>query len=127
MARKPAPISVSTLKSVAAAHAVGLTYLGPAEGGTLDWAVAADGRFHAVKKRTTGGVARAAHFCRSHRSVLAGQKDAIWWGSRERTQIEIVVCDPGWQCDEDGMFADCPSTDGIMAAAHLELAVEVTP
>ena len=125
MARKPKEIPISTLRSLAASATVGFIYHGPAEGGTLDWAVDG-GLYHVVKKRTTGGVRRAAHFCRSYRDRLTEQLRAMPPLSREYVRLELILVNPSWLCDQDGEFIDCLDTDGIMAAAGLITTVEMS-
>ena len=138
MARKPRPIPISTLKAVAACHAVGLTY----HGGTGALLAAVDDRqgYHYVRVRTAAGVTSAAHVCHTQRDVLTAQltRTGQILGlsrraaphrapeySRDYTAIELALVNPSWICDLDEPFVACPATDGIMAAAGLNLTVEV--
>ena len=141
MARKPKapkPIPPSTLKAVAACHALGLIY----HGGTGALLAAVDDRqgYHFVRVRTSAGVTSAAHVCRSQRSSLASKLTTTaqclagaerfaphrvpeW--SREYTRVELALVNPSWLCDVDSEFIESPGTDGIMAAAGLDFTVEV--
>jgi hypothetical protein len=127
MARRPKapkPIPISTLKAVAACHAVGLTYHG-GTGATLAAVDDAQG-YHWVKVSTTAGVARAMHWCCNQRTGLAATAAAMPSTSREFTRAELALVTPSWLCDSRGGWVDVPSTDGIMAAAGLDFTVEVS-
>lgn len=124
MARKPRKIPITTLRAVAAAHALGFTHWGQAQG-TIDWAVADDGLAHAIRRRTTRSNPQAAHICRTFRDQLAEKMKAYGPLAREYTNLELTAVHPAWVCDVDGEFVDCPGTDGIMAISGLDLTVEV--
>jgi hypothetical protein len=134
MATKAKAISISTLKSVAACHAVGLTYFGGA--GSL--LVAVDDRqfYHWVRVRTSKGTTSAAHACQSrrtaqatdltHTSQRAGQAARFaphreTEFSREATRLELALVCPSWICDTDDTFVEVPSTDNIMTIAGIEV------
>lgn len=124
MARKPRKIPSTTLKAVAAAHALGFTHWGRAQG-TIDWAVGDDGLAHVVRRRTTGGSPQAAHICRTYREALTMQMRSKWPLSRAYTNLELTLCNPAWVCGCDGDFVDCPDIDGILEVAGLTTTVEV--
>ncbi len=132
--RQPKKFPVSTLKAMAACHAVGLTYHAHLVGETTFWAI--DGEFyHVVKKKTTAGVAHSAHYCQSYRSLLAEQLGGLAHNltkagavspqlvpqfSREYTQIELVTVCPSWLCDQD----DDPVIVGDPAEALAQVWIE---
>ena len=126
MARRPKapkPVPISTLKVVAACHAVGLTY----HGGSGAMLAAVDGRsqtYHWVKVSTTAGVARAMHWCCDQRTSLAATVAAMPTTSREFTRAELALVAPSWLCDTSGVWVEVPSTYNIMATAGLDLTVE---
>ncbi len=120
--RAPKPIPLTTLRAVAACHAVGLSYYG----GTGSLLVAVDGQdYHVVRVRTSGGVTGARHACCPERTALAGVVATTYRASREATRAELALVAPSWLCDTESDFVDVPPTDGIMAAAGFDLTVEV--
>jgi len=125
MAKKPRKIPCTILKAVAAAHALGFSHWGQAQG-TIDWSVDDEGLAHAVRRRTTRGNPQAAHICRTYRDMLTLEMRAMGPMSREYTNLELTLVSPTWLCDVDGEFVDCPSFDGIMATAGLDFTVEVS-
>ncbi len=125
MARKPRKIPSTTLKAVAAAHALGFTHWGRAQG-PIDWAVGDDGLAHVVRRRTTGGHPQAAHICGTFRDALTMQMRARWSLSWEYTNLELTLFNPAWICDADGDFVDCPNPDGILEIAGVTTTVEVS-
>ncbi len=124
-------LMASTVKALAACHAVGLTYHAHLVGETTFWAV--DGEFyHVVKKKTTAGVTRSAHYCQTYRSLLSAQLGELSRDmktrlhripvlSREYTQIELVTVCPSWLCDVDGEFVPVP-VDATAALAEVWIA-----
>jgi len=137
VAKRPVAIPTNTLKAVASCAAVGFDYHAHLEGETVFWAV--DGEFyHVVKKKTSRGVARSAHYCQTYRSALAEQltvtaKKVAKAGmvspqlvpefTREAVALELVLVSPSWLCDQDSEFIECPGIEGIMAAAGFEVAL----
>jgi hypothetical protein len=124
-------LKTSTVKALAACHAVGLTYHAHLEGESVFWAT--DGRFyHVVRKRTTAGVTRAAHQCRSYRDHLSAQLGELAADmktrlhripvlSREYTNIELTMVCPSWLCDVDDDFIEVGDTaDTALSTIWLE-------
>jgi hypothetical protein len=127
-------LRVSTVKALAACHTVGLTYHAHLEGETVFWAV--DGEFyHVVKRKTTAGVTRSAHYCRTYRSALAeklsttAQKVAkaglvspqlVPEFSREAVALELVLVSPSWLCDADSEFIEITDPAAAVAQVWIE-------
>jgi hypothetical protein len=127
-------LRASTVKALAACRTVGLSYHGRLEGETVFWAT--DGEsYHVVRKRTTAGVARAAHYCQTYRTGLSGQLGEIARDmktrlhlipvlSREYTNIELTMVSPAWLCDVDSEFIEILDDT---AAALSEIWIEGAP
>ena len=119
--RKPRPVPVSTTKAMAACSAHGLTYHAHAdEGETLFWGVGADGAYHVVKKQTSRGITRSAHYCRTYRTMLAQRLSGIWPTSRDYVHIELILVSPAWLCDNDSELIEVGAPADALAQIWVE-------
>jgi hypothetical protein len=136
MAAKPKQLTQVTQKALTDAAECGFIHWGPAGITGFAWVTDHRGHFHAIHATTRGGARQSQHACGLLREAIE-QKAAklygkvLWsfansdveaWRSRERLRLQMIVCDPTWQCDVDGAVVVHPA---ISTAAVEQIHIEV--